>query len=34
MLGVGPGDPDLITVAGLKALRRARTVAYPVAQPG
>ena len=34
ILGVGPGDPDLITVAGLKALRRARTVAYPVAQPG
>ena len=34
ILGVGPGDPDLITVAGLKALRQARTVAYPVAQPG
>ena len=34
ILGVGPGDPELITVAGLKALRQARTVAYPVAQPG
>lgn len=34
ILGVGPGDPDLITVAGLKALRQARTVAYPVARPG
>ncbi|MCY4359327.1 precorrin-2 C(20)-methyltransferase [Candidatus Synechococcus spongiarum] len=34
ILGVGPGDPDLITVAGLKALRHARTVAYPVARPG
>ena len=34
ILGVGPGDPELITVAGLKALRRAHTVAYPVAQPG
>ena len=34
ILGVGPGDPDLITVAGLKALRHARTVAYPTAQPG
>ncbi len=34
ILGVGPGDPDLITMAGLKALRQARTVAYPVAQPG
>ncbi|MCY4174381.1 MAG: precorrin-2 C(20)-methyltransferase [Cyanobacteria bacterium MAG CAR3_bin_5] len=34
ILGVGPGDPDLITVAGLKALRQARTVAYPVAEPG
>ena len=29
---MGPGDPELITVAGLKALRQARTVAYPVAQ--
>ena len=34
ILGMGPGDPDLITVAGLKALRQARTVAYPVAEPG
>ena len=34
ILGVGPGDPELITVAGLKAMRQARTVAYPVAKPG
>ncbi len=34
ILGVGPGDPELITVAGLRALRGAQTVAYPVAQPG
>lgn len=34
ILGMGPGDPDLITVAALKALRQARTVAYPVAEPG
>ena len=33
-VGVGPGDPELLTIAGLAALRRARTVAYPVAQPG
>ena len=33
-VGVGPGDPELLTIAGLAALRQARTVAYPVAQPG
>ena len=33
LIGVGPGDPELLTIAGLRALQRARTVAYPVAQP-
>ena len=34
IIGVGPGDPELITVAGLRALQTARVVAYPVARPG
>jgi len=29
-LGVGPGDPELITVKALKRLQAARAVAYPV----
>ena len=28
-IGVGPGDPDLITVKGLAALRAAPVLAYP-----
>jgi precorrin-2/cobalt-factor-2 C20-methyltransferase len=34
LVGVGPGDPDLITVAGVRAIRAAATVAYPVAREG
>lgn len=31
---MGPGDPDLLTVAAVRAIRAAATVAYPVAREG
>jgi precorrin-2/cobalt-factor-2 C20-methyltransferase len=31
---VGPGDPELLTVAAVRALAAAAVVAYPVARPG
>ena len=31
IVGVGPGDPELITVAAQRAIRSAQVVAYPVA---
>ena len=34
LVGVGPGDPELLTVAGLRALEAATVLAYPVALPG
>lgn len=34
LVGVGPGDPDLLTVAAVKAITAAAVVAYPVARPG
>jgi precorrin-2/cobalt-factor-2 C20-methyltransferase len=33
-VGVGPGDPELLTVKGIRALRRADTVFVPVADTG
>lgn len=32
LVGVGPGDPELITVAGVRAIRAAAVVAFPVAE--
>jgi precorrin-2/cobalt-factor-2 C20-methyltransferase len=34
LVGVGPGDPELITVAAVRAIRAAEVVAYPVARQG
>ncbi|SBO43446.1 Precorrin-2 C20-methyltransferase [Cyanobium sp. NIES-981] len=34
LVGVGPGDPELLTVAAVRALRAAAVVAYPVARQG
>ncbi|MFM7086024.1 MAG: precorrin-2 C(20)-methyltransferase [Cyanobium sp.] len=33
-MGVGPGDPELLTVAAVRAIQAATLVAYPVAEPG
>jgi len=33
LVGVGPGDPELLTVAAIRAIRAAAVVAYPVARP-
>ncbi|MGH7126006.1 MAG: SAM-dependent methyltransferase, partial [Stellaceae bacterium] len=33
-LGVGPGDPDLVTVKVLALLRRLPVVAYPAPEEG
>ncbi len=34
LVGVGPGDPQLLTVAAVGAIAAASLVAYPVARPG
>jgi precorrin-2/cobalt-factor-2 C20-methyltransferase len=34
LVGVGPGDPELLTVAAVRAIAAASLVAYPVAEPG
>ncbi|MCP9926269.1 SAM-dependent methyltransferase [Cyanobium sp. CH-040] len=34
LVGVGPGDPELLSVAALRAIRAAAVVAYPVARTG
>ena len=33
-IGLGPGDPELITVKGLRLLREAAVVFVPVRRPG
>jgi precorrin-2/cobalt-factor-2 C20-methyltransferase len=33
-IGVGPGDPELLTLKGLRLLRRAAVVAYPAPEEG
>ena len=33
LVGVGPGDPQLLTVAAIQAIASAAVVAYPVARP-
>ena len=33
LVGVGPGDPELLTVAAVRAIAAAAVVAYPVARP-
>ena len=33
-MGVGPGDPLLLTLAAVEAIRKAEVVAYPVGRPG
>ncbi|MGB0683805.1 MAG: precorrin-2 C(20)-methyltransferase [Magnetovibrionaceae bacterium] len=33
-IGVGPGDPDLLTLKGLKALKESEVVAYPALEAG
>ena len=33
-MGVGPGDPSLLTLAAVEAIRRAEVVAFPVGRLG
>ena len=33
MVGVGPGDPSLLTLAAVEAIRRSNVVAYPIGRP-
>ncbi len=33
-MGVGPGDPELLTVAAVRAIEAADLIAFPVARPG
>jgi precorrin-2 C20-methyltransferase / precorrin-3B C17-methyltransferase len=33
-VGLGPGDPELITIKALRAIRQAQVVAYPMAKRG
>ena len=31
VVGVGPGDPDYLTMAGIKAIRKSKVIFYPIA---
>src|ERR1700755_2029326 len=33
-VGLGPGDPELITIKALRTIRQARVIAYPMAKHG
>ena len=34
LVGVGPGDPELLTVAAVRALEAADVIAHPIAHEG
>jgi len=30
IVGVGPGDPSLLTIAAVKAIKKAKVIAFPI----